>query len=59
MIDTNNLDKAETNLTEDQKKTFEDFLHKYKAGFIVAAVIFTLIALMSFFGCVCFSLSSQ
>ncbi len=50
VINTNQLEKAETNLNDAQKKTFEDLVHKYKAGFIVAALIFTLIALMSFFG---------
>ncbi|RPD65501.1 hypothetical protein L226DRAFT_530917 [Lentinus tigrinus ALCF2SS1-7] len=50
LINTNQLDKAETNLSDDQKKVFEDFVHKYKWGFIVAALIFTFICLMSFFG---------
>ncbi len=39
-------------MTDQDKKTLDAVAHKYKWAFIVAAGVFTLIALMSFFGCV-------
>lgn len=50
VVDNGKLDKIEENLTDQEKKTFDALATKYKWSFIVFAVIFTLMALMSFFG---------
>ncbi|EJF63700.1 hypothetical protein DICSQDRAFT_178972 [Dichomitus squalens LYAD-421 SS1] len=50
LIDNNRLDEVEKNLNENDKQAFDAVAHKYKWGIIVGGLIFTLIALMSFFG---------
>lgn len=54
VINSGKLEDAEKNMTDQDKKTLDAVAHKYKWAFIVAAGIFTLIALMSFFGCVAY-----
>lgn len=55
VIDSDHLEEAEKNLSDQDKKTLDAVAHKYKWAFIVAAAVFTVIALMSFFGCVSYS----
>ena len=50
VIDLNKLDKVEKDANDEDKKVVDAVAHKYRWAFIVAAGIFTLIALMSFFG---------
>ncbi|KAM5537106.1 hypothetical protein V8D89_009252 [Ganoderma adspersum] len=50
LINSDKLEDAEKNMSDQDKKTLDAVAHKYKWAFIVAAGIFTLIALMSFFG---------
>ncbi|KAH9919994.1 uncharacterized protein BXZ73DRAFT_92011 [Epithele typhae] len=50
LVNTNQLDKIETNVSDQDKKTLDELASKYKWSFIVFSVIFTIVALMSFFG---------
>ncbi|KAI0360666.1 hypothetical protein OH77DRAFT_1493103 [Trametes cingulata] len=50
LIESNKLSEVEDNLSDDEKAAFEDNVHKYKWAVIVGAIIFTFVALVSFFG---------
>ncbi|KAI0371964.1 hypothetical protein BV20DRAFT_132749 [Pilatotrama ljubarskyi] len=50
LIETNQLSDVEDKMSDDEKKAFEDNVHKHKWAVIVGAIIFTFIALVSFFG---------
>ena len=50
MIETNQLSKIEDKMTQSDKEAFENAVHKYKWAVILGSIIFTFVALISFFG---------
>ncbi|OSD08033.1 hypothetical protein PYCCODRAFT_1430221 [Trametes coccinea BRFM310] len=50
LVEANKLSEIEDKMTDDEKTSFEEGVHKYKWAIIVGSVIFTFIALVSFFG---------
>ncbi len=50
VIVTDQLDKVQQNLTDEQKRALDVLLHSNKWIFIVAAILTTIVALFSFFG---------
>ncbi|KAI0764920.1 hypothetical protein C8Q74DRAFT_1284728 [Fomes fomentarius] len=50
LIVTDQLDKVEKTLDDEQKRAFDALMHQSKWIFIVAAILTTIVALFSFFG---------
>ncbi|KAI0777695.1 hypothetical protein BD413DRAFT_518946 [Trametes elegans] len=50
LVEANKLSDLETDLNDSDKAAFEASIHKYKWAIIVGAIIFTFVALVSFFG---------
>ncbi|KAH9896882.1 hypothetical protein C8Q73DRAFT_430807 [Cubamyces lactineus] len=50
LIETNQLSKIEDKMTQNDKEAFENAVHKYKWAVILGSIIFTFVALISFFG---------